>query len=94
MATLRVRDSVRRFFQNLRGDVKGGIRRRNASVDGDLQQDLLEIAGFELVRETGADVQAEFFPAAERGRGGQHQQSARAVVQARAASRSLPTGRS
>ena len=73
---------MRGLVQDFRGDVKGGVGGRHAGVDGDLQQDLLEIARFELVRETGADVQAELLQAAERSRGGQHEQSARAVIQA------------
>src|SRR4051812_1536452 len=61
--------------------VKRGVRRRHAGVDGGLQQRLLEVAPFEILRQPGSRVQAELFPSPHCGSDGEHQQPARADVE-------------
>ena len=73
--------SVAFLVDDLSGDVERGVGGGHSRVDRELQQDLLEIAGLELVRQAGADVQAELFPAAERGRCCQDEQAARTVIE-------------
>ena len=72
-----------RFCRALRRDVKCGVRRGHSGVDRQLQQHLLQIALFELVRQACPDVQPELLPAPERGRRREHQKTARTVIEAR-----------
>ena len=85
--------SVGVLVEHFGGDVESGVCRWDSSVDGQLQQDLPQVARFELVREAGANVQAEFLPSSERGGRRQHEQAARAAVEPRARPESFPTGR-
>ena len=82
--------SVALLVDDLGGDMERGVGGGHASVDRELQQDLLQIAGLQLVRQAGADVQAELFPAAERGRRCQDEQAASDGDRGPAASRCCP----
>src|ERR1700674_4456738 len=63
--------------------VDGGVGRRHAGVDGELQDQLLDQVGRHLAFGEGrAQVQAILLPAAERHGGGEHDQAARGVVEA------------
>src|SRR5688500_16784688 len=72
---------VEEFAHFLGGDVKRGVGGRHARIHRKLKEHFLDVARFELARETGSEVQPEFFPAAERGGGREHEQPPRAMAQ-------------
>src|ERR1051325_9886277 len=69
------------LLRPLSGKAKPCVSCRHTCVNRNLQQRFLQIAGFELVLKSGANVHAELFPTAESRHNNQHHQAPRANIQ-------------
>src|SRR5262249_15925114 len=74
------------LFRDLEGRIGGG----HAGIDRHLEERLGDVAGFQAVRDCGAQMQAELLPSSERRRYGQHQQAAGAMIEAGARPHASP----
>src|SRR6266566_4266608 len=74
---------LRSILQHFGGDSERPVRGRDARVDGDLQQYLLDLAGRQVVGQRGPDVHGELLLLAENGERGQGDHAALGTGEAR-----------
>src|SRR6266446_443600 len=83
-ATLRTTALDPTFLEDVAGGLEGVEAGRDAAIDGDLQEDLLDLLLGEAVGQRAVDMQLELGPAIERRQHGEVQHRTRLLRQARA----------